>query len=160
MQAEKDKVVTLDYELTDDDGRTIDRSDEGNFAYLHGANNIIPGLEQALEGKGKDDELSVKLEPSQAYGEKDLGKIQRVPRKMFPDDIEIQAGMQFQAQGPDGQGLLVTVAGVEQDDVIVDGNHPLAGQTLHFAVKVLDVREATQEELDHGHVHGAQGHAH
>ena len=160
MQAAKDKVVTLNYELTDGEGTVIDRSDDGSFAYLHGANNIIPGLEQALEGKIKDDKLNVKVEPSQAYGEKDLAKIQRVPRKMFPDDIEIQAGMQFQAQAPDGQEMLVMVAGVEKDEVIVDGNHPLAGQALHFAVKVLDVRDASQEELDHGHVHGAHGHEH
>ena len=160
MQAAKDTVVTLEYELTDGEGKVIDRSKDGSFAYLHGANNIVPGLEQALEGKTKDDALNVKLDPSQAYGEKDLGKIQRVPRNLFPQDVEIQAGMRFQAEGPDGQGLLVTVAGVENDEVIVDGNHPLAGQTLHFAVKVLGVRHATQEELDHGHVHGPHGHEH
>ncbi len=160
MQVGKDKVTTIDYTLKDDEGTTIDQSSNGEFAYLHGASNIIPGLEQALEGKQAGDELSVSIAPDQAYGEKDLAQIQRVPRSQFPPDVEIQPGMQFQAQSPDGQMLVVTVSDVDDDVVVVDGNHPLAGKTLHFDVKVVDVRDATAEEMEHGHVHGEGGHQH
>jgi len=160
MQVAKDKVTTIDYTLKDDEGTIIDQSSNGEFAYLHGANNIIPGLEQALEGKQAGDEVSVSIDPEQGYGEKDLAQIQRVPRSQFPPDVEIEAGMQFQAQSPDGQMLVVTVTDVDNDVVVVDGNHPLAGKTLHFDVNVVDVRDATEEELEHGHVHGEGGHQH
>jgi FKBP-type peptidyl-prolyl cis-trans isomerase SlyD len=160
MQIAKHRVVTLAYTLKDDDDRIIDQSDDGSFCYLHGASNIIPGLENALTGKSAGDELSVSVPPEQAYGVHDAEKTQSVPRDMFPSGETIETGMQFHAQGPDGQQLVVTVVKVEDQSITVDGNHPLAGVRLNFDVRVLDVREATGEEIAHGHVHGPGGHHH
>jgi FKBP-type peptidyl-prolyl cis-trans isomerase SlyD len=160
MSITVNKVVTLDYTLTDDEGTVVDKSEGGNFLYLHGASNIIPGLEQALEGKAAGDELTVAVEPKDGYGERNDEMTQVVPREMFDSETEIQPGMQFHAQSPDGQMLVVTVVDVNDEKVTVDGNHPLAGVNLNFDVKVVDVRDATQEELDHGHVHGTGGHEH
>jgi len=160
MQIEARKVVTLNYTLTDSDGNVIDQSNDSSFAYLHGASNIIPGLENALTGKSAGESLNVSVEPAEGYGEHDPAKTQAVPRNMFPDDAEIQVGMQFHAQGPNGETLVVTVVALEDDTVTVDGNHPLAGIQLNFAVEVMEVRDASPEELDHGHVHGAGGHDH
>jgi len=160
MQVESQKVVTLNYTLTDNDGNVIDQSNDGSFAYLHGANNIIPGLEDALVGKKSGDELNVAVSPEQGYGERDTAKTQSVPREMFPQDTEIEPGMQFHAQGPNGEMIVVTVTDVADDAVTVDGNHPLAGVHLNFAVEIVDVRDASQEELEHGHVHGPGGHQH
>ena len=159
MQIEPQKVVTIDYTLTDDKGVIIDRSEGGNFAYLHGAQNIIPGLENALEGKSAGDEVQVSVEPQEGYGERNDELAQEVPREMFGDN-EPEPGMQFNAQTPDGQMITVTVIEAEADKVVIDANHPLAGVNLNFDVKVLEVREATEEELSHGHVHGAGGHDH
>jgi FKBP-type peptidyl-prolyl cis-trans isomerase SlyD len=160
MQIEKHAVVTLAYTLKDANDRIIDQSDDGSFCYLHGASNIIPGLENALTGKAAGDELTVSVPPEEGYGAHDVEKTQAVPREMFPVEEEIVAGMQFHAQGPDGHQLVVTVVKVEDDRVTVDGNHPLAGVQLNFDVKVLEVREATGEEITHGHVHGPDGHHH
>ncbi len=160
MQAEKNKVVTIDYTLKDTDGNLIDESKDGQFAYLHGADNIIPGLEKGLEGKQAGDSVQVTINPADAYGEVDPAKIQKAPRNMFPPDVEIQPGMQFHAQTPDGQDVMVTVKAVEDDFVVIDGNHPLAGVTLNFDVTVRDVRDATAEEIEHRHVHGPGGHHH
>jgi FKBP-type peptidyl-prolyl cis-trans isomerase SlyD len=160
MQIEKHAVVTLAYTLKDANDRIIDQSDDGSFCYLHGASNIIPGLENALTGKAAGDELTVSVPPEEGYGVRDAGKTQAVPREMFPVEEEIVPGMQFHAQGPDGHQLVVTVVKVEDDRVTVDGNHPLAGVQLNFDVKVLEVREATGEEITHGHVHGPDGHHH
>ncbi len=160
MQIENHKVVTLHYTLTDDKGETIDKSDDGSFVYLHGENNIIPGLESALEGKVSGDEFDVTVEPEQAYGARNEGMMQEVPREMFESDQEITVGMQFHAQGPNGETLTVTVMQVSDDKVVVDGNHPLAGVKLNFDVKVIDVRDASAEEIEHKHVHGPGGHQH
>jgi FKBP-type peptidyl-prolyl cis-trans isomerase SlyD len=158
MQIAKHRVVTLHYTLKDNDDNILDRSDDGSFCYLHGANNIIPGLEEALSGKTAGDELSVSIPPEQAYGMHDAAKTQTVSRDMFPPQQNIESGMQFHAQGPDGQSLVVTIVKVEGDQITVDGNHPLAGVQLNFDVKVMDVREANGEEIEHGHVHGPHGH--
>jgi FKBP-type peptidyl-prolyl cis-trans isomerase SlyD len=160
MQIEARKVVILNYTLTDSNGNVIDQSNDSSFAYLHGANNIIPGLENALTGKSAGDALDVSVEPAEGYGERDPAKTQAVPRDMFPDDAEIEVGMQFHAQGPNNETLVVTVVEVEDDTVTVDGNHPLAGIQLNFTVEVMEVRDASQEELDHGHVHGPGAHDH
>ena len=160
MQIDKDHVVTLDYTLKDNDENVLDSSNDGSFSYLHGASNIIPGLENALTGKTTGDELSVSIAPEDAYGEHDDDKTQTVPRNMFPPEHEIEVGMQFHAQAPDGQQLMVKVIGLEGDNVVVDGNHPLAGVQLNFDVKVMDVRQATAEELEHGHAHGPDDHTH
>ena len=160
MHIENDRVVSLAYTLRDSDDNIIDQSDDGSFWYLHGASNIIPGLESALTGKSKGDELAVSVAPEDGYGMREEERIQDVPRNMFPDDQELATGMQFHAQSPDGHAVMVTIARIEGDTVTVDGNHPLAGVQLHFVVKIMDIREATQEELEHGHVHGPGGHHH
>lgn len=153
------KVVTIDYTLTNDAGDVIDKSADGQFAYLHGASNIIPGLESALEGKDVGAEMKVALTPAEGYGERNDALTQEVPKEMF-GDADPQPGQQFHAQSPDGQALMVTVVKVEGDNVTVDGNHPLAGVNLNFDVKVVDVRDASEEELAHGHPHGPEGHDH
>ena len=160
MEIIDQKVVVLHYTLTDNDGAVIDKSEDGSFAYLHGANNIIPGLENALVGKKAGDELSVSVSAEEGYGERDNEKLQEVPKTMFDEGSEITAGSQFHAQGPDGQMLVVTVMEVSDDNVVIDGNHPLAGVDLNFEVKVIEVRDALAEEVEHGHVHGADGHHH
>lgn len=160
MQIADKMVVTIDYTLKDDNGTILDSSNEGNFAYLHGAQNIIPGLENALSGKSAGDEVEVSVSPAEGYGERNDSMIQAVPRDMFDSEQEIQVGMQFHAQSPEGEMIVVTVTDVEGDDITVDGNHPLAGVNLNFGVKVVDVREASQEEIEHGHVHGPGGHNH
>lgn len=160
MQIESNSVVTLHYTLKDNDGNIIDQSDDGSFLYLHGAMNIIPGLENALTGKAKGDELSVSVAPEEGYGVKEDERIQEVPKEMFEGNEDLQVGAQFHAQGPDGSAVVVTVAEVKEDVVVVDGNHALAGVDLNFEVKVIDVREASEEEISHGHVHGEHGHQH
>lgn len=160
MQIADNMVVTIDYTLKDDNGTVLDSSTEGNFAYLHGANNIIPGLENALTGKSAGDEVEVSVSPAEGYGERNDSMIQAVPREMFDSEQEIEVGMQFHAQSPEGEMIVVTVTDVDGDNITVDGNHPLAGVNLNFGVKVVDVREASQEEMDHGHVHGPGGHHH
>jgi FKBP-type peptidyl-prolyl cis-trans isomerase SlyD len=129
------------------------------LAYLHGAGNIIPGLENALEGKKAGDSLKVTIAPEDGYGEKSEGLIQVVPKDMFQGVETVEVGMQFHAQTDHGMQV-ITVAAVDGNNVTVDGNHPLAGQTLNFDVKIIEVRAASPEELDHGHVHGAGGHHH
>ena len=160
MQIANNVVALIEYTLTDDQGEVIDSSVGGEpLAYLHGAGNIIPGLEKALEGKQQGDALKVSIAPADGYGEKNEGLLQVVPRAMFQGVDQIEEGMQFHAQTDHGMQV-ITVAKVDGDNITVDGNHPLAGQTLHFDVKVVEVRAASQEELDHGHVHGVGGHHH
>lgn len=160
MQIANNVVASIEYTLTDDQGTVIDSSVGGEpLAYLHGAGNIIPGLEEALEGKQVGDSFKVSVPPSEGYGEKDEALLQMVPRSMFRGVDEIEVGMQFHAQTDYGMQV-ITVAKVEGENVTVDGNHPLAGQNLNFDVKVLEVRAASAEELEHGHVHGAGGHHH
>lgn len=153
MQVTKHKVAVIDYTLKDNDGKTLDKSTDGNFAYIHGTNSIIPGLENAIEGKEPGDNVNVTIEPKDAYGERDLANIQKVPREMFPADIEVKPDMQFQAQTPDGKPLFVKVTAVEGEEVVVDGNHPLAGVELNFDVTIVEVRDASEDELAHGHIH-------
>jgi len=160
MQIGDQKVVTLHYTLTDNDGKVIDKSEDGSFAYLHGASNIIPGLEDALTGKSAGEEMSVSVSPEQAYGVRDEAMLQQVPKNMFEDDSQIAVGTQFHAQGPNGEMLVVTVMEVEDEHVLVDGNHPLAGVELNFDMKIIDVRDASEEEVEHGHVHAPGGHHH
>jgi FKBP-type peptidyl-prolyl cis-trans isomerase SlyD len=160
MKIEPNSVVTLHYTLKDNDGNVIDQSDDGSFLYLHGAMNIVPGLESALAGKSAGDEFSVAVSPEEGYGKKDPGRIQEVPKEMFQDAGEIEVGLQFHAQSPDGAAVVVTVIEIKDDVVVIDGNHALAGVDLNFAVKVIEVREASEEEVSHGHVHGPHGHHH
>jgi FKBP-type peptidyl-prolyl cis-trans isomerase SlyD len=160
MKISDKHVVTINYTLKDNDDNILDKSDDSSFCYLHGASNIIPGLEGALTGKSSGDQVSVSIDPEQGYGVREEARIQEVPRGAFPPDTAIEPGMQFHAEGPEGQALMVTVATVSDDAVTVDGNHPLAGVTLNFDVTIADIREASAEELEHGHVHGPQGHQH
>ena len=160
MQIEKNRVVTLHYTLRDDQGAIIDSSSgRGPLSYLHGKGNIVPGLEQALAGKAAGDKLDVTVVPEQGYGPRDERLVQILPRARFGEIASIAPGMQVRASGPQG-ARLVTVMRVDRDFVTVDGNHPLAGRTLHFSVEVAEVRRATHEEVSHGHVHGPGGHHH
>ena len=161
MEIKKHAVVIIDYELKDDDGNIIDTSAGGDpMHYLHGTQNIIEGLETALAGKRAGDSVSVSIAPEKGYGVRDDSRIQSVPKDMFEDQSLVKVGEQFMAQGPDGENLTVTITEVTDDKVVVDGNHPLAGKNLNFDVEIKEVREATQEEIDHGHVHGVGGHHH
>ena len=160
MQICENSVVSFHYTLTDKNGQTIDSS-KGNepLTYLHGVGQIVPGLENALLGKKTGDTLDVEVAAQDGYGEHQDFMVQQVPREAFQGVDAIEPGMQFQAQTPQG-GMTVTVTAVDETMVTVDGNHPLAGQTLFFAVEIVSVREASEEEKAHGHVHGAGGHHH
>ena len=160
MQVAKDRIVQIDYTLTGDDGQVLDTSKGREpLAYLHGAGNIIPGLESALEGKSTGEQLNVSVAPDQAYGQRSEQMVQAVPRSAFQGVQDLRPGMQFQANTPVGPRV-ITVVGVQGDQVTVDANHPLAGQTLNFDVRIVDVRDATEEELSHGHAHGSGGAQH
>lgn len=160
MKAGSNKVVSIDYTLKNDAGEILDQSTpDAPLHYLHGHNNLIAGLESALDGAAQGDNIVVSIPPAEAYGEHDETLIQEVPRGLFQGVDNIEPGMQFQAQG-EGGVQVVRVTAVTDDTVTVDANHALAGQTLHFDVTVKDVRDASQEELDHGHVHGPGGHHH
>jgi FKBP-type peptidyl-prolyl cis-trans isomerase SlyD len=160
MNIGKEKVVSIHYSLRNDEGETLDSSEGGEpLTYIQGMGNLIPGLEAALEGKTAGDSIKASIPPAEAYGEFSQALISQVPRSQFSGVDDLQAGMQFHAPGADGHHL-VTITKVENDMVTVDGNHPLAGMTLHFDVTVVDIREATKDELEHGHVHGPGGHHH
>ncbi len=160
MQIADKTVVSIHYTLTNADGETLDSSvGQDPLVYLHGSNNIIAGLEAALLGKSAGDSLQVSVEPGDGYGELRDELVQEVDRSAFQGVDDIDVGMQFMAQTPWGEQP-VTVVKVEGDNITLDGNHPLAGQVLNFDVEVVEIREASAEELDHGHVHGAGGHHH
>lgn len=153
------KVVNLGYSLTNEKGEVLDRADSKSpFVYLHGAQQIVPGLENALEGLKVGDKKKVTVPPGEGYGEKNPELTLTVNKAQFPKGAELEVGMQFEASGAGGEGLVFTVADIQGDKVMIDGNHPLAGQTLHFDVEVLGVRDATEEEKHHGHAHGPDGH--
>ncbi len=147
-------VVSMHYTLTDDQGKVLDSSEGGEpLSYLHGAGNIIPGLESALIGKVADDALQVTVAPKEGYGEVIPELIQKVDKAAFEGVDNLEPGMEFEALGPEGQVQRVVISEVEGDQVTVNGNHPLAGVTLNFDVKIVGVRDATEEEISHGHVH-------
>ena len=147
-------VVTIHYKLTDNSGEIIDSSEGAEpLAYLHGAGNIIPGLENALVGKAEGASLQVAIAPEQGYGEVHPQLIETVPREAFQGIDQIEPGMAFEAQGSDGQARRIVVKEVNGDEITIDGNHPLAGVDLNFDVQVVSVREASEEEVAHGHVH-------
>lgn len=155
------KVVSIHYTLKDDDGDVVDSSSGGEpLDYLHGAGNIVPGLEAAMIGRGIGDKFKVTVAPADGYGEVVGGGPRAVPRSAFPDEVELEEGMQFFVRGPDGEPFPVWVAGVKGDEVLIDANHPLAGENLNFEVEVVGIRDATKEEVEHGHPHGPDGHGH
>lgn len=153
------KVVSIHYTLKNGDGETLDSSSDSDpLAYLHGAGNIVEGLENALDGKGVGDKVEAVVPPAQGYGERQGPGPQPVPKAAF-DGADVQPGMAIMAEDPSGNHMPLWVVAVEDDRVLVDGNHPLAGVTLHFDVEVVEVRDATEQELEHGHVHHG-GHDH
>ncbi|AFI84882.1 MULTISPECIES: FKBP-type peptidyl-prolyl cis-trans isomerase [Methylophaga] len=160
MKVADNKVVVIDYTLTDNSGTVIDSSEgAGPLAYLHGAGNIIPGLEDALAGKETGDKVQASIEPANAYGERHDALKQDVPAELFSGVEKVEVGMQFQSETEQGP-VLVTVVAINDETVTVDGNHPLAGVHLNFDVEIREVREPSAEELEHGHVHGEGGHQH
>lgn len=154
MQISDNNVASINYTLKNDQGEVLDSSEgAAPLDYIHGTGNLIPGLESELAGKSSGDKFSVSLAPESAYGPVIDEMIQTVPREAFAGIEDIQEGMQFQAETAAGPQPVV-ITRVEGDQVTVDGNHPMAGLTLHFEVEVIEVREATADELEHGHVHG------
>ena len=161
MKIEKGSVVAIDYSLHLGDGKVIDASAPGDpLTYLHGEGQIVPGLEQALEGLAAGDARQVVVAPDQGYGTHDPEGVQEVPRTAFPKEIRPEVGMELMAQGPGGEPVPFVVRDVKLETVVIDMNHPLAGKTLHFDVTVREIRTATAEELEHGHAHGGDGHHH
>jgi FKBP-type peptidyl-prolyl cis-trans isomerase SlyD len=157
MKIDKNKVVSFDYTLTDSENQVLDSSEGGApLAYLHGNGHIVPGLENAMEGRSVGDNFKVSVSPEEGYGLRDDSKVGEAPRSAFEKFPDLQPGMQFQARGPHGAET-VTVIAVGDESVTLDANHPLAGETLNFDVTVRDIREATAQELEHGHAHGPGG---
>ena len=160
MTVKPDSVVSIHYTLKDDGGKVIDSSAEsGPLTYLHGHGQLIPGLERELEGKAAGDRLSVTLAPADGYGEYDEALVQQIPRRSLKGIGNVKVGMQLRAQTEHGSRT-VTVTRLTGDLVTIDGNHPLAGRSLNFDVEVAGVRDATAEELAHGHAHGPGAHHH
>lgn len=151
-------VVSLDYTLSLDNGQVVDSSSgRAPLDFVQGSGQIIPGLEQALAGMAIGDGKAVTVVPSDGYGEVDPGAFQLLPFDAFPSDMELSPGLQMQVRDETGRVFPVQIAEVRSDGVLLDFNHPLAGETLHFQVKVVGLRQATKEELDHGHVHSGEG---
>lgn len=155
MQVADNMAVSIHYTLTNDEGEVIDSS-VGNepLAYLHGNGNIISGLEQALHGKAVGEQFTVRILAEDAYGEYMEDRLQVIAREMFEGIDVLEVGMQFHADVSEGPGL-VTIVAIDGDDITIDGNHPLAGVPLTFDVEIIDIRPASQEEITHGHIHGA-----
>ncbi|NOU49737.1 peptidylprolyl isomerase [Pseudoalteromonas sp. JBTF-M23] len=159
MKIAPNKVVRMHYSVLDNDNNTIDNSFDGEpLVFIVGTGYLIQGLEDALIDKQAGDKLSVTVEPEQGYGERHDNLMQAVPKSMF-DGMEIEVGMQFRATTDDGDQM-VMIIDIQDEEVIVDGNHPLSGITLNFDVEILEVRDATDDELAHGHVHGEGGCGH
>jgi FKBP-type peptidyl-prolyl cis-trans isomerase SlyD len=161
MKIAKNAVVTLRYHVSDVDGTLLDAG-ENPLTYLHGGyEQIFAGVESALEGRSAGEDLQVRLEPEDAFGEYDADLVRVEPRELFPK--ELQVGMQFEGVGSGGDDddvTLFTITDIEEGKVVVDGNHPWAGKALDFFCKIMEVRAATREEITHGHVHGEHGHVH
>ncbi|MBV8046111.1 MAG: peptidylprolyl isomerase [Paludibacterium sp.] len=159
MQIAKNTVVTIHYEMFDADNNLLDKTEEP-ISYLHGGyDGIFPLVEEALHGKDVGESVDVKLAPDDAFGEPEEELIRVESLEVFPTDVEV--GMMFEADDPEsGEILLFRVTDIADGKAVVDANHPLAGLTIRFAAKVIEVRAATEEELGHGHVHGAHGHHH
>ena len=152
------KVVSIHYTLKNNDGELLDQSEEGEpLSYVHGTESIVPGLEAALAGKSAGDKLSVSVAPEQGYGLRSESLVQELPRDAFGEIDDIQEWMRFQSESENGTRV-ISVTNVAADVITVDGNHPLAGETLNFDVEVDNVRDATTQEIEHGHVHSDGDH--
>lgn len=161
MQIAENKVVLIDYTLKGESGQVIDTTDGGDpMPYLHGAGMIIPGLEAALLGKSANDSFEISIPPEDGYGARDAGLRQELDPAQFEEIDDLAVGMQFRVNGDNGQDLVITVMEIRDDSVVVDGNHALAGVTLNFDITIREVRDATEEEIAHGHPHGFGGCGH
>ena len=160
MRIAKNKVVSIDYTLTNAQGEVLDKSSQGRpLQFIQGQGQLIPGLERALEGKSAGEALQAKIPAKDAYGERDEELMQEIPKENFAEIPDLRVGMELEAESDDGVRV-ITVVGIEEDKVKVDGNHPLAGMDLNFDVTIVGVRDATADEIGHGHVHGPGGHHH
>jgi FKBP-type peptidyl-prolyl cis-trans isomerase SlyD len=154
-------VVTMTYVLTSDEGETLDQADKAEpFTYLHGYGQIVAGLEDAVTGLKAGAKKKVTVSPDEGYGIHDPELKKVVTKNMFPEDAKLAVGMQFVVNMGEDQDIVFTVMDIDGDNVSIDGNHPLAGETLHFDIEVVSVRDATKDEIAHGHAHGAHGHSH
>jgi len=161
MPFEANKVVTFNYTLKDENGQILDSTmNDGPYTFLSGYNQVLPGLETTLGGMIIGSKKNIKLLAAEAYGEYDEGAVQTVKREFFPEEAELEIGLTYYAHTPEGKHLQFVINKIENDDITVNFNHPLAGKDLMFDVELLDVREATPEEINHGHVHGPGGHHH
>lgn len=157
MQINEKLVGIIHYTLTDDEGQIIDSSaGEAPLEYLHGFQNLVPGLEAELNGKKVGDTFSTTVTPEQGYGEVDQALIQELPLSAFNGVDKVEVGMEFHAETQNGMQTVEIIA-VEDETVTINGNHPLAGVNLNFEIEVVGIREATEEELEHGHIHSAEG---
>ncbi|MCW8883349.1 MAG: peptidylprolyl isomerase [Sedimenticola sp.] len=154
MQITDFKAVILDYVTRDQSGEIIDSSaNDGYLTYIHGTESLIPALEEALSGHQQGEKLSISISCDDAYGERDESLIESVPRENFPGVEQIEVGMQFQTEMEEGVPFMVTVVDLDDESVTVDGNHPLAGKVLNFDLEIIEVRDASSDEIEHGHVH-------
>lgn len=161
MQIAKYKAVVLNYVARDDSGEIIDSSDvDGPIRYIHGMDDLIPGLENALEGHSVGEKMQVHVPMNEAYGDRDDTLIEDVPIENFPGIQKIEPGMKFQTEMDDGSPYVVTVTKVTKKHVTVDGNHPFAGKNLNFDLEIMEVRDASADEIEHGHVHHDDSHHH
>lgn len=161
MAIEQNKVVTMNFTLKDDEGNVLDSTEKGGpFSYISGTNMVLPKLEEALNGMLIGSKKNLKLEAKDGYGNYNDDAIQVVGKENFPEDIVLEIGMEYMANSPDGVKMPFTISNVDGEEITIDFNHPLAGKNLNFDIELLNVRDATAEELSHGHVHGAGGHHH
>ena len=161
MALESNKVISFNYTVKDDNGQVLDSNiKDGPYTFLTGRNQVLPGLEKVLGGMIIGSKKNIKLLAAEAYGEYDEGAIQTVKREFFPEEAELETGLTYYAHTPEGKHLQFVITKIENDDITVNFNHPLAGKDLMFDVELLDVRDATPEEISHGHVHGPGGHHH
>ncbi len=159
MKISKDMVVAIHYTLINKNGDIVDSSENADpLTYLHGHGHIVPGLEEELEGKGKGEKFNVSVAPEKGYGVRNEMLVQEVSKEMFGEQ-NVEEGMEFHAES-DGHPIIIKVVKVDGDKITIDGNHPMAGEELLFSIDVVEIREASKEELDHGHVHGEGGHHH
>lgn len=159
MKIQKDTAVTLSYKVTDSTGKVLDQSGEHPMVYLHGGyGNTFPKIEEALDGREVGFSTTLELAPADAFGERDEALVQTIPKTQFPPGVKV--GGQLEGRGEDGSVHVFTVIKIKGPQVLLDGNHPMAGKTLRFSLQVTDVRMASGEEIAHGHVHGEHGHHH
>jgi FKBP-type peptidyl-prolyl cis-trans isomerase SlyD len=161
MALQANKVISFNYTVKDEGGNILDTNiNDGPYIFLTGRNQVLPGLEKVLGGMIIGSKKNIQLSAAAAYGEYDEGAIQTVKREFFPEEAELETGLTYYAHTPEGRNLQFVITKIENDDITVNFNHPLAGKDLLFDVELLDVRDATAEEIAHGHVHSPGGHHH